>query len=437
MKSFIGNKAWLSNMSIFPKPIVINGEAINSSESYYMSRKVIDPSIRRIIVHMNPYEAKKYCSPYSKRITLRDDWNDELRLKVMKEALDIKFSIPYYRIKLLLHSEYISEINGHGDTFFGICNGKGKDHLGRLIREKREEVLKEEIYRETIRIGDVYSSSDMDYKCFTANSTLNSKNGLVMGAGNAKIVKHRYPGIDDRFGQVIEDNSIYGSILDTKENIIAFQTKRHFSRDSEIDLIKNSIEKLNEIARTNPDKKIGLPFPGVNNGNLKQNIVLPYLLSLEKNITVWSFDYFTPITIIVNDTMPIDIKNRLKTYIDILKRRKYIVRVIDSSVSSSVNLSNISEDILDRYFPTHTVKTSEEKYEIFNIFYKTLGLTLDRPSELIIMWTSDAIEGRYPITPETGYINGAIMRLAYDNNIPIINLGIKDNIGDLDDRSKL
>lgn len=66
------NYSWLSNMDLFPKPIIINNEIIKSSENYYQSRKTLDLDIRKKILEMSPYEAKKYC----KTIELRNDWED-------------------------------------------------------------------------------------------------------------------------------------------------------------------------------------------------------------------------------------------------------------------------------------------------------------------------------------------------------------------------
>lgn len=437
MKSFKGHKAWLSNMNIFPKPVLHNDELIGSSEVYYMSRKVISPNVRKLILSMNPYEAKKYCSSYRKNITLRSDWDDDYRLKVMKEALDVKFSIPYYRIRLLLFTGELIEHNDHGDTFFGICNGVGEDHLGRLLREKRIEILREEKYRESIVIGNLYES-DIDYKCFTANATLNSKGALVMGAGNAKVVRDKYPGIDIRFGEILvsrrtpyDIDVLYGLLLDAKEKIIAFQTKTHFSKDSYLGIVINSIDKLNVMARNNPDHAFGLPFPGINNGKLRENIILPYLVKLEKNITIWKENYNTPITIVLDDLIPDDISKLMRAYIEILRKRKYDVRVIGEEPYSKYD-KYVDIDT-KKYFPTYELKSHDEKLKVYDIVSKILGNNLTTPSEVVIMWTPDAIEARYAITPLTGYINGAIMKLAYDNDIPIINLGIAGNRGSLND----
>ena len=278
--------AWLSNMCLFPKPIIVNNEKIKSSEHYYHSRKTLDPVLRKQILEMdNPYEVKKFC----KTIKIRDDW-EYVKIPVMKEASNIKYSITYFRLKLIACKEPIIEENKHYDIFWGTCNGKGENNLGKILTELRERIIKEEEFKKRIRYGDLYKS-DMEYKCFTANSSLNKYGELIMGKGNALTVKELYPELPKLFGSKIEDRSLYGCILDTNTNIIAFQTKTDWQKSSTSSFIKNSIESLNNFAVNVFPSDIGLPFPGINNGYLDENTVLPLLLDLNPNVFIWKNEY--------------------------------------------------------------------------------------------------------------------------------------------------
>ena len=57
----------------------------------------------------------------------------------MEHFLTLKFSIPKFK-KLLLATgdRYIEETNTWGDTFWGVCNGKGENNLGKIIMKIRD-----------------------------------------------------------------------------------------------------------------------------------------------------------------------------------------------------------------------------------------------------------------------------------------------------------
>ena len=99
-------------------------------------------------------EWKKFCSNpnnkagdvkrQSKHITLKKDWND-IKLEVMKECINQKFSQEPYRTKLLeTGTQYIQEGNRWNDKFWGVClkTNKGENHLGRLIMDVRSVLMK-------------------------------------------------------------------------------------------------------------------------------------------------------------------------------------------------------------------------------------------------------------------------------------------------------
>lgn len=67
---------------------------------------------------------------------------DERKLYIMKDLIRIKFMNPTLA-KMLKSTKnaYIIETNTWGDTYWGVCNNKGENHLGKLLMNQRKELL--------------------------------------------------------------------------------------------------------------------------------------------------------------------------------------------------------------------------------------------------------------------------------------------------------
>lgn len=121
--SFSGDYRFLSNFA--PCDIKYKGEIYKSVEHAYQAAKFLDPDIRRIIRQANsPSEAKRL----NKRYKPRDNW-DKVKLKIMLKLLRRKFKHEEYR-KLLIDTgnQQLIEGNWWGDTYWGICKGKGENN---------------------------------------------------------------------------------------------------------------------------------------------------------------------------------------------------------------------------------------------------------------------------------------------------------------------
>ena len=58
--------------------------------------------------------------------------------------IDLKFKNIELAEKLIdLPDDKIIEFNNWGDRFFGICNGEGLDHLGKILRAKKQQIIKD------------------------------------------------------------------------------------------------------------------------------------------------------------------------------------------------------------------------------------------------------------------------------------------------------
>lgn len=130
---FRGRYAFLSNFS--PSPIVYNGKEFPTAEHAYQAAKTVSEEDFNMIHNSStPVEAKRL----GKKIKVRGDWN-KVKLKIMREILEEKFSIEQLQNKLLSIEEKIVEENDWGDTYWGMCNGVGYNHLGKILMRIRDE----------------------------------------------------------------------------------------------------------------------------------------------------------------------------------------------------------------------------------------------------------------------------------------------------------
>src|SRR5690606_2896565 len=76
-----------------------------------------------------------------RRVTLRKDWNS-VRLRVMLTLVRAKFTQnPDLAAKLLATGDAaLIEGNTWGDRFWGVCDGHGDNHLGKILMQVRHEL---------------------------------------------------------------------------------------------------------------------------------------------------------------------------------------------------------------------------------------------------------------------------------------------------------
>lgn len=132
---FEGPHRWLSNF--YPSPIKLKGLTWPSVEHAYQAMKTTDRDWwRKIAAESNPGKAKRM----GQLVPLRPDW-DRVKLTVMKVAVTRKFAIPELR-ELLLETGDLELIEGNhwNDQYWGVCNGRGLNHLGRILMEVRAEL---------------------------------------------------------------------------------------------------------------------------------------------------------------------------------------------------------------------------------------------------------------------------------------------------------
>jgi len=134
--NFRGPYRWLSNFEMV-EVTMPDGITYPSTEHAFQAHKILDLKARRNIAALpSPREAKKL----GRHLKLREDW-EEVKFDVMLTALRLKFKYPHLREKLLATGRsQLVEGNTWGDRVWGVCDGEGENHLGRLLMQVRDEL---------------------------------------------------------------------------------------------------------------------------------------------------------------------------------------------------------------------------------------------------------------------------------------------------------
>lgn len=144
--SFKGRWSFLSNF--YPCVIEYKGIEYPSVEHFYVAMKIDSNQI----INGNHYTLDDFREMVSKlssagmakkigqKVRLRKDW-DEKKLDVMNWGVREKFKNEDLKELLLSTGDQdIIEGNFWNDTFWGVCNGKGKNHLGKILMKVRDEI---------------------------------------------------------------------------------------------------------------------------------------------------------------------------------------------------------------------------------------------------------------------------------------------------------
>lgn len=132
---FFGEYRFLSNFH--ECNISYDGVTYKSSEALYMALKTTDSNLRQHIASLNPSAAKKF----GRTIQLRPHW-DDVKSIAMTVAVSNKFYQNTALAAALLETgdKYLEETNNWGDTYWGVCDGKGINMLGKVLMYIREEL---------------------------------------------------------------------------------------------------------------------------------------------------------------------------------------------------------------------------------------------------------------------------------------------------------
>lgn len=139
INGFFGKYRWLSNFEM--ATVELDGIEYPSTEHAYQAAKSTDPAERRRIrLAEKPAEAKRLGKPEIMQHK-RADWQS-VSLSVMEDLCRQKFTKHQDLKKKLLDTgdAYLEETNTWGDVFYGVCKGKGENHLGKILMKIRSEL---------------------------------------------------------------------------------------------------------------------------------------------------------------------------------------------------------------------------------------------------------------------------------------------------------
>lgn len=125
--------AFLSNFH--RAPVTIQGITYPSSEHAYVAAKTKDLELRKEIAAITtPGKAKRY----GREMPVRPDWMS-IRVKAMEYIVTQKFrqNRDLMRKLVMTRDQELVEENTWGDTFWGKCDRKGENHLGKILMQIR------------------------------------------------------------------------------------------------------------------------------------------------------------------------------------------------------------------------------------------------------------------------------------------------------------
>jgi ribA/ribD-fused uncharacterized protein len=129
---FQGEYRWLSNF--WPARVEYFHVWYPTVEHAYQAAKCDrEEDAAKILACRTPGQAKRLV----RGLRMRSDWNDR-KLAVMRDLVGQKFDNPALAMKLIATgNELLVEGNSWHDTYWGVCNGKGENHLGKILMEVR------------------------------------------------------------------------------------------------------------------------------------------------------------------------------------------------------------------------------------------------------------------------------------------------------------
>lgn len=145
--SFRGKYHFLSNFYV--APVYVYGIEYPNAEAAFQAQKCVLPEEAEAFKTMSPQMAKRY----GRMVQLKPNW-EQIKDSVMLNVVRAKFKNPELK-DLLLNTGTAELIEGNswGDTYWGVCNGNGKNRLGEILMTVRTEVHNELLtllYKQTV-----------------------------------------------------------------------------------------------------------------------------------------------------------------------------------------------------------------------------------------------------------------------------------------------
>lgn len=139
--SFSGEYRWLSNF--YPCDVRYQMDTYPSSEHAYQAAKTLNQDDRdHIANNLTAGQAKRY----GQTVEISDNFLEN-KIQIMDIILTSKFIRNLDLTQKLVDTgdAHIIEGNTWNDTFWGMCDGKGKNNLGKLIMKLRRHIIEDNI----------------------------------------------------------------------------------------------------------------------------------------------------------------------------------------------------------------------------------------------------------------------------------------------------
>jgi len=136
INKFQRKNRWLSNF--WKCHVYYEGIDYPSSEHAYQASKAYNLDDRELVAKARtPGDAKRM----GKNLRIRVGW-DAIKIRIMKEIVLAKFTQNVDLGKQLIETgdQELIEGNTWDDTFWGVCNGVGENHLGKILMEVRDRL---------------------------------------------------------------------------------------------------------------------------------------------------------------------------------------------------------------------------------------------------------------------------------------------------------
>lgn len=149
---FTGEHRFLSNF--WPAEVNLQGEAYPSVEHAYQAAKAVDSSERKQFqnVKMTAGQAKRA----GRALSARKNWNAVKGVIMGGGLVAQKFCMHEDLAQRLLATgdAVLKEGNTWGDTYWGVCEGEGQNHLGRILMGVRQGIRDAEEGKSLIGLED-------------------------------------------------------------------------------------------------------------------------------------------------------------------------------------------------------------------------------------------------------------------------------------------
>lgn len=281
---------FMSNM--FPVEIKIGEYTFSCAESAFQAAKCIKPEDKKRFEGLNGFEAKKL----GRKVALRPDWND-VRIPLMKRILKIKFSHPDLAEKLMAVKGDIIEENTWHDTFWGVCEGRGENHLGKILMSMREKLLRSEPHAPLCKIeevkGDLFDApwnrSNLFVHCVSAD--------FALGAGIAKEFNRRFD-MRNRLKKRYHNPQVgkhYTITYTTEEryyHVANLVTKQNYWDKPTYESLRKALESVEVDVHNFGYKSIAMPAIGCGLDRLQWSKVKPIIEDVFKNRDILITVYF-------------------------------------------------------------------------------------------------------------------------------------------------